>query len=209
MLQAYRSAAAEREAMGIPALPLTAKQTEELVELLKSPPAGEGEFLVDLITNRVPPGVDDASKVKASFLAAVAEGSVKSPLISPEKATELLGTMLGGYNIHPLIELLDNDKLAAIAALALSGKATPRMLDSINITPNQWPTHAVIDLVMLLQRMKDAPQRDERLAQAQQILRSRLTFNGTRVGFSTDQDDGWWWLDFDDRRKHKYRLGGL
>ena len=89
---------------------------------------------------------------------------------------------------------LEMRKLAAIAALALSGKATPRMLDSINITPNQWPTHAVIDLVMLLQRMKDAPQRDERLAQAQQILRSRLTFNGTRVGFSTDQDDGWWWL---------------
>ena len=85
-------------------------------------------------------------------------------------------------------------KLAAIAALALSGKATPRMLDSINITPNQWPTHSVIDLVMLLQRMKDAPQRDERLAQAQQILRSRLTFNGTRAGFSTEQDDSWWWL---------------
>ncbi len=130
MLQAYRSAAAEREAMGIPALPLTAKQTEELVELLKSPPAGEGEFLVDLITNRVPPGVDDASKVKASFLAAVAEGSVKSPLISPEKATELLGTMLGGYNIHPLIELLDNDKLAAIAAEGL--KHTLLMFDSFH-----------------------------------------------------------------------------
>lgn len=89
---------------------------------------------------------------------------------------------------------LEMRKLAAIAALALSGKATPRMLDSINITPNQWPTHSVIDLVMLLQRMKDAPQRDERLAQAQQILRSRLTFNGTRAGFSTEQDDGWWWL---------------
>ena len=89
---------------------------------------------------------------------------------------------------------LEMRKLAAIAALALSGKATPRMLDSINITPNQWPTHAVIDLAMLLQRMKDLPQRDERLAQAMQILRARLSFNGTRAGFSTDQDDGWWWL---------------
>lgn len=89
---------------------------------------------------------------------------------------------------------LEMRKLAAISALALSGKATPRMLDSINLTPNQWPTHAVIDLALLLQRMQDAPQRDERLAQAMQILRSRLTFNGTRAGFSTEQDDGWWWL---------------
>lgn len=89
---------------------------------------------------------------------------------------------------------LEMRKLAAIAALAQYGKASPRMLDSINITPNQWPTHAVIDLAILLQHMKDAPQRDERLAQTMQILRGRLTFNGTRVGFSTDQDDSWWWL---------------
>ncbi|OSI10364.1 bifunctional aconitate hydratase 2/2-methylisocitrate dehydratase [Neisseria zoodegmatis] len=130
MLEAYRKAAAEREALGIPALPLTAQQTADLVELLKNPPAGEGEFLVDLLANRVPPGVDDASKVKASFLAAVAEGSVTSPLVSPEYATELLGTMLGGYNIHPLIELLDNDKLAPIAAEGL--KHTLLMFDSFH-----------------------------------------------------------------------------
>ncbi len=130
MLEAYRAAAAEREAMGIPALPLTAKQTEELVELLKNPPAGEGEFLVELLSHRVPPGVDDASKVKASFLAAVAERSVKSPLITPELATELLGTMLGGYNIHPLIELLDDSKLAPIAAKAL--KHTLLMFDAFH-----------------------------------------------------------------------------
>ncbi|WP_373796487.1 bifunctional aconitate hydratase 2/2-methylisocitrate dehydratase [Neisseria dentiae] len=130
MLEAYRKAAAEREALGIPALPLTAQQTADLVELLKNPPAGEGEFLVDLLANRVPPGVDDASKVKASFLAAVAEGSVQSPLVSPEYATELLGTMLGGYNIHPLIELLDNDKLAPIAAEGL--KHTLLMFDSFH-----------------------------------------------------------------------------
>lgn len=119
MLEAYRKAAAERAALGIPALPLNAQQTADLVELLKSPPAGEGEFLVELLAHRVPPGVDDAAKVKASFLAAVAEGSASSPLISPEYATELLGTMLGGYNIHALIELLDDDKLAPIAAKGL------------------------------------------------------------------------------------------
>ena len=128
MLEMYRQAAAERAALGIPALPLTAQQTADLVELLKNPPAGEDhQFLVDLLAHRVPPGVDDASKVKASFLAAVAEGSAASPLISPEYATELLGTMLGGYNIHPLIELLDNDKLAPIAAEGL--KHTLLMFD--------------------------------------------------------------------------------
>ena len=130
MLNAYRQAAAEREALGIPPLPLTAAQTADLVELLKNPPAGEGEFLVNLLAHRIPPGVDDASKVKASFLAAVAEGSAKSPLVSPEYATELLGTMLGGYNIHPLIELLDDDKLAPIAANGL--KSTLLMFDAFH-----------------------------------------------------------------------------
>ncbi len=119
MLESYRQHVAEREALGIPPLPLSAKQTADLIELLKAPPAGEEDYLLDLITNRVPAGVDDAAKVKASYLAAVAFGTEKCPLISPEKATELLGTMLGGYNISPLIELLDNDKLGTIAADAL------------------------------------------------------------------------------------------
>ena len=91
MLEAYRKAVSERAALGIPPLPLNAQQTADLVELLKNPPAGEGEFLVELLAHRVPPGVDDAAKVKASFLAAVAEGSASSPLVSPEYATELLG----------------------------------------------------------------------------------------------------------------------
>lgn len=130
MLEEYRKAAAEREAMGIPALPLSAQQTADLAELLKAPPAGEEDFLVELLSHRVPPGVDDAAKVKASFLAALADGSAKSPLISPEKATELLGTMLGGYNIHPLIELLDNEKLAPIAAESL--KHTLLMFDAFH-----------------------------------------------------------------------------
>lgn len=120
MLNEYRRHAAERAAEGIVPKPLDATQMAALVELLKDPPQGEAEFLLDLLINRVPPGVDEAAYVKAGFLAAIANGSVVSPLVSPEKAIELLGTMQGGYNIHPLIEALDNERLAAIAAKALS-----------------------------------------------------------------------------------------
>ncbi|TDP74004.1 bifunctional aconitate hydratase 2/2-methylisocitrate dehydratase [Roseateles toxinivorans] len=130
MLQAYRQHVAERAALGIPPLPLSAKQTGELIELLKNPPAGEEATLVELITHRVPAGVDDAAKVKASYLAAVAHGTEKCALISPAKATELLGTMLGGYNIHPLIELLDDAAVAAVAAEAL--KKTLLMFDQFH-----------------------------------------------------------------------------
>ncbi|HET6395588.1 MAG TPA: bifunctional aconitate hydratase 2/2-methylisocitrate dehydratase, partial [Pseudoxanthomonas sp.] len=116
MLEAYRHHAAERAALGVPPLPLSAQQTAELIELLKNPPAGEEQFLLELITHRVPAGVDDAAKVKASYLAALAFGTEKNPLIPRERATELLGTMLGGYNVHPLIELLDDAQVGAIAA---------------------------------------------------------------------------------------------
>ena len=113
MLKAYRDHVAERAALGIPPLPLSAKQTGELIELLKAPPAGEEAFLVDLITHRVPAGVDDAAKVKASYLAAVAHGTETCALISRARATELLGTMLGGYNISPMVDLLDDAAVAA------------------------------------------------------------------------------------------------
>ena len=116
MLQAYRQHASEREALGIPPLPLDPQQTADVIELLKAPPAGEEQFLLDLLVNRVPAGVDEAAKVKASYLAALAFGSEKNALISAERATELLGTMLGGYNVSPLIDLLDNDTLGPIAA---------------------------------------------------------------------------------------------
>jgi aconitate hydratase 2 / 2-methylisocitrate dehydratase len=119
VLEAYRQHAAERAALGIPALPLSAKQTAELVDLLKAPPAGEEQFLLDLITYRVPAGVDDAARVKAGFLAAVAKGSDASPLISKIKATELLGTMLGGFNVQPLIDLLSDAETGAAAAEGL------------------------------------------------------------------------------------------
>ncbi|EAX7050922.1 bifunctional aconitate hydratase 2/2-methylisocitrate dehydratase [Salmonella enterica] len=120
MLEEYRKHVAERAAQGIVPKPLDATQMAALVELLKTPPVGEEEFLLDLLTNRVPPGVDEAAYVKAGFLAAVAKGEATSPLVSPEKAIELLGTMQGGYNIHPLIDALDDAKLAPIAAKALS-----------------------------------------------------------------------------------------
>ncbi|MFB9068833.1 bifunctional aconitate hydratase 2/2-methylisocitrate dehydratase [Pseudofulvimonas gallinarii] len=119
MLQAYRQHVAERAALGIPPLPLTAQQTADVIELIKDPPAGEAGFLLELLTHRVPAGVDDAARVKASYLAAVAFGRETTPLLSREDATRLLGTMLGGYNVHPLIELLDDIDVGHIAADAL------------------------------------------------------------------------------------------
>ena len=131
-LQSYRNHAAERSVIGIPPLPLSAKQTGEVIELLKSPPKGDEAFLVELITHRVPAGVDDAAKVKASYLAAVAHGTEKCALISREKATQLLGTMLGGYNISPMIELLD-DAEDSVATQAASGlKNTLLMFDQFH-----------------------------------------------------------------------------
>ncbi len=130
MLEAYRNHVEERAAQGIVPQPLNAEQTAGLVELLKNPPAGEEEFLVDLITNRVPPGVDEAAYVKAGFLSAVAKGETQSPLISRQRATELLGTMQGGYNIATLVELLDDAELGAVAAEQL--KHTLLMFDAFH-----------------------------------------------------------------------------
>ncbi|MBN9408532.1 MAG: bifunctional aconitate hydratase 2/2-methylisocitrate dehydratase [Burkholderiales bacterium] len=130
MLQAYVDHVAERAALGIPPLPLSARQTADLIELLKNPSKGEEEFLLNLITNRVPAGVDDAAKVKASYLAAVAHGTEKCSLISRAKATELLGTMLGGYNIGPLIDLLDDAEVGTVAADGL--KKTLLMFDQFH-----------------------------------------------------------------------------
>ena len=120
MLEAYRKHVEERATQGIPAVPLDAEQTAELVALLKNPPSGEEEFLLDLLKNRIPAGVDEAAYVKAGFLSAIVKGEASSPLIDKVFATELLGTMLGGYNIQPLIECLDDEEVAAIAVKALS-----------------------------------------------------------------------------------------
>ncbi|ORU94664.1 MAG: aconitate hydratase B [Cycloclasticus sp. symbiont of Bathymodiolus heckerae] len=120
MLEEYRKHVEERAAIGVVPKPLDADQVAGLVELLKTPPANEGDFLLDLIANRVPAGVDEAAYVKAGFLAAITTGEASSPLIDATRAAELLGTMLGGYNIMPLVDLLDNADLAETAADQLS-----------------------------------------------------------------------------------------
>ena len=130
MLENYRKHAAKRAAQGIPPLPLNAEQTAALVELLKNPPQGEEDALLELLTERVPPGVDDAAYVKAAFLAAVAKGEAQSPLIDKKHATELLGTMLGGYNVAPLVDLLDDAELGETAAEQL--KYTLLMFDAFH-----------------------------------------------------------------------------
>ena len=130
MLEAYRQHVAERAAQGVPPKPLDEKQTAQLVELLKNPPAGEESFLVDLLENRIPAGVDQAAYVKAAFLADVAKGNTSSPLVTKQRAVYLLGTMLGGYNVAPLVELLDDAELGTEAAAAL--KHTLLMFDAFH-----------------------------------------------------------------------------
>ena len=120
VLNAYHQHIEDRAKQGIPPKPLSAEQTAELVELLKNPAPGTEDELLELITNRVPAGVDEAAYVKAGFLAALAKGEVISPLIDSVKAVELLGTMLGGYNIQPMIDALGDDKLAPTAVASLS-----------------------------------------------------------------------------------------
>jgi aconitate hydratase 2/2-methylisocitrate dehydratase len=122
-LASYRAAAAEREALGVPALPLSAEQTQALTELLEAPPAGEETFLLHLLSERIPPGVDEAAYVKAGWLAGVAQGTATSPLLTPVAAVKLLATMIGGYNVGALIALLSNPD-AAIASAAAEGLST-------------------------------------------------------------------------------------
>lgn len=120
MLEEYRKHVGEREASGLVPQPLTAEWTSQLVELIKSPIKGEEGYLLDLLANRVPAGVDEAAYVKAGFLAAIAKGEAHSPILSAENAVELLGTMLGGYNVSPLVDLLDHPALSGKAQEALS-----------------------------------------------------------------------------------------
>jgi len=120
MLKEYRKHEEERRTQGIPALALNAEQVADLVELIKAPPTNEEEFILDLFTNKIPAGVDQAAYVKAAFLTDVANGKVSTPLITTEAATRLLGTMLGGYNVQPLIALLENEEVGDIAVDALS-----------------------------------------------------------------------------------------
>ena len=120
MLTEYRTHVAERAEQALPPLPLNAEQTAQLIELVMQPPAGEEDLLMELLVNRVPPGVDDAAKVKADFLADIAMSRKSCSLLTAARATEILGTMGGGFNIQPLIDLLDENEVASIAATALS-----------------------------------------------------------------------------------------
>ncbi|MBM5803765.1 MAG: aconitate hydratase B, partial [Cyanobacteria bacterium K_DeepCast_35m_m2_155] len=128
----YRAAAAEREALGVPALPLSAEQTGALVELLAAPPAGEEPFLLHLLSERIPPGVDEAAYVKASWLLAVAKGEATSPLVPPLEAVRLLATMIGGYNVGALIELLGSADPAIASAAAAGLSKTLLVYDAYN-----------------------------------------------------------------------------
>jgi aconitate hydratase 2 / 2-methylisocitrate dehydratase len=128
----YRAAAAEREALGVPALPLSAAQASALTELLAAPPAGEEAFLLHLLSERIPPGVDEAAYVKASWLSSVAKGTATSPLLSPVAAVQLLASMIGGYNVGALIELLENSEPTIAAAAATGLSRTLLVYDAYN-----------------------------------------------------------------------------
>jgi aconitate hydratase 2/2-methylisocitrate dehydratase len=130
VLEDYRKHVEERAAEGIPPKPLNPEQVAGLVELLKNPPAGEEAFLLELISERVPPGVDEAAYVKAVFLSAIAKGEESCDLVSADAAVQLLGNMHGGYNIETLVSLLDNNDLAELAAEEL--KHTLLMFDAFH-----------------------------------------------------------------------------
>lgn len=149
MLESYRQQVAERAALGIPPLPLNAQQTAELCELLQYPPAGEEETLLALLRDRVPPGVDQAAYVKGGFLTGVAKGEIQCPLISPNWAVYLLGTMMGGYNVQSLIQCLQSSD-PAIASSAMSGLSKTLLVfdafhDVLNLADENPYAKQVID----------------------------------------------------------------
>lgn len=182
MLQAYRQHAAERLAQGIPPLPLDAKQTAELVELIKNPPAGEEAFVVALLTDKVPPGVDEASYVKASFLADVAKGTVSTSLITPQQATYLLGTMLGGYNVQPLIDLLEASDAVVVEEAVQALSKTLLVYDAYHDVADKAKTNPAAQKVM--QAWADATWFTVRPA-----LPETLTVTVFKVDGETNTDD--------------------
>jgi aconitate hydratase 2/2-methylisocitrate dehydratase len=181
MLEEYRAHTKERWQLGIPPLPLNAEQVAGLVELLKAPPAGDEAYILDLITNNVPPGVDEAAYVKAAFLADVATDKASSPLIDRRGAVELLGTMMGGYNVAPLVALLDDDELAPAAAEQLA--TTLLMFDAFHDVADRAKAgnpHAQ----RVLEAWADAKWFEEREAVAEEI---KLTI--FKVAGETNTDD--------------------
>jgi len=180
MLQDYRKHVAERQAQGLPPLALDAKQTAALVELLKNPAGESADELLYLLTHRVPAGVDQAAYVKAAFLSAIAKSEAQSPLLSAESATQLLGTMLGGYNIQSLIELLQHDSLGATAAQGL--KHTLLMFDAFHDVQQLAQKNANAKAVM--QSWADAQWFTSKPALAEEI-----TVTVFRVPGETNTDD--------------------
>lgn len=148
MLKSYRQHVQERAALGIPPLPLTAEQTADLCELLKSPPAGEEDALMALLRDRIPPGVDQAAYVKASLLSAIANNETTSPLITPIAAVELLGTMMGGYNVQSLVDLLKSDNSALATAAATALKHTVLVYDAYHDVMELAQTNAYAQSVI-------------------------------------------------------------
>ncbi len=181
-IEDYRNQEIERAKLGIPPLPLNAEQTKEVIELLKQIPIVEEEFLMDLLLNRVPPGVDDAAYVKAAFLRDIVQGHTKSAAISPKHAVEILGTMLGGYNVHPLIEALSHkdEEVAQTAANML--KKTLLVYDAFN------------DVVELSKTNKFAKEVLESWANAEWFLQreplpEKITVSVFKVPGETNTDD--------------------
>ena len=125
VLEAYRKHVEERAAEGVVPKPLSAEQVSGLIDLLKNPPKGEEQFLLELMTHRVPAGVDPAAYVKAGFLTAIVKGEASSPLIDKKHAVKLLGTMLGGYNITTLVQLLDDEGRRGWTDFVRSQRANP------------------------------------------------------------------------------------
>ncbi|MBF0417456.1 MAG: bifunctional aconitate hydratase 2/2-methylisocitrate dehydratase, partial [Magnetococcales bacterium] len=152
MLEAYRQHVEERSKQGVPPLPLNAQQTAEVTALLQNPPAGEAAFLKDLLVNQVPPGVDDAAQVKAEFLDKVAQGKIACSVMTRQEATRLLGTMIGGFNVMPLIRLLDDAELAGEAVTALSN--TLMIYDAFEILAEKGKSNA--NAKQVLQNWADA-----------------------------------------------------
>ena len=180
MLESYQQYVLERAQQNIPPLPLNAQQVADLVELLQQPPAGQEDLLIELLTQRVAPGVDEAAYVKAGFLAALTQGEVHSPLIDAKRATELLGTMLGGYNIQPLIACLDNEALAPIAVTALSH--TLLMFDAFHDVAEKAKTNQYAEQV--LKSWADADWFLEKSALPEQIIVTVFKVDG-----ETNTDD--------------------
>ncbi len=204
MLEAYRKHVEERAAEGVPAKPLSPEWTADLVELLKAPPAGEDELLLELITNRVPPGVDEAAYVKAGFLSALVKGEATSPLIDKAHAIKLLGMMLGGYNITTLVDALDDTELGALAAEQL--KHTLLMFDAFHDVDEKAKAGNA-NAKAVIQSWADAEWFTERPAVAEKIVTTVFKVVGeTNTDDLSPAPDAWSRPDIPVHAKAMYKI---